>query len=169
MSNPTVLLETPLGDILVELLADKAPKTVANFLAYVDDGFYDYTIFHRVIPDFMIQGGGLTMQMKEKPTRPPVANEAENGLKNLAGTMAMARGPEPHSAAAQFFINVVDNPDLDFTAPTKEGFGYCVFGQVLDGFEVAKKISKARTKAMGGHQNVPVDPISIISASRFEL
>lgn len=169
MSNPTVLLETPLGDMLVDLFPDQAPKTVANFLAYVDEGFYNYTIFHRVIPGFMIQGGGLTMQLKEKPTRPPVENEAANGLKNLAGTLAMARGPEPHSAAAQFFVNVVDNPDLDFVEATPEGFGYCVFGQVVDGFEVAQKISKVRTKAVGGHANVPVDPVSIISASRFEL
>lgn len=169
MSNPLVLLETSMGDILVELLADKAPQTVANFLAYVDAGHYAYTIFHRVIKDFMIQGGGLTMQLKDKPVNAPVDNEAANGLKNLAGTVAMARAADPHSATCQFFINVVDNPDLDYAEATKEGFGYCVFGQVMDGMDVVQKISKVRTKAQGAHANVPIDPVSIISASRFEM
>ena len=123
MSNPMILMETSSGDILVELFADKAPATVENFLAYVDEGFYKNTVFHRVIKDFMIQGGGYTVRMDEKPTRAPVRNEADNGLKNLRGTLAMARTAEPHSAAAQFFINTVDNEDLDHTAPTDEGYG----------------------------------------------
>ena len=139
--NPTVLLETTSGDILLELFADKAPKTVANFLQYVDDGFYANTIFHRVIPGFMIQGGGLGVRMEEKPTREPVPNEADNGLKNVRGSVAMARTPDPHSASAQFFINLVDNDFLDHTSPTPDGWGYCVFGQVTEGMDVVDKIA----------------------------
>ncbi|WP_243545892.1 peptidylprolyl isomerase [Pseudodesulfovibrio tunisiensis] len=169
MDNPMVLLETPEGEILIELFPDKAPKTVENFLQYVDDEFYDGTLFHRVIRKFMVQGGGLTFSMEEKETRAPIENEATNGLKNLEGTVAMARAPEAHSAAAQFFINVADNPDLDHVDDTDDGFGYCVFGQVVDGMETALKISKTRTRDFQGYADVPTDPISIISARRFEL
>ncbi len=165
--NPTVLLETTSGDILVELFADKAPKTVANFLQYVDDGFYANTIFHRVIPGFMIQGGGLGARMDEKPTRAPVPNEADNGLKNERGTIAMARTSDPHSASAQFFINLVDNDFLDFSAPTPDGWGYCVFGRVTDGMDVVDKIAKVKTKTVGMHENVPTDMVLITGAGRF--
>lgn len=165
--NPTILLETTSGDILIELFADKAPQTVANFLQYVDDGFYSNTIFHRVIPGFMIQGGGLGARMDEKPTKEPVPNEADNGLKNVRGTIAMARTRDPHSASAQFFINLVDNDFLDFTAPTPDGWGYCVFGQVTDGMDVVDKIAKVKTTTVGIHENVPTDMVLITGASRF--
>lgn len=168
MSNPVVLLETSSGDILIELYADKAPATVANFLQYVDEGFYKNTVFHRVIKDFMIQGGGYTVRMEEKPTREPIQNEAANGCKNVKGTVAMARTSEPHSAAAQFFINTVDNEDLDFTAPDAEGFGYCVFGEVVDGMEAVEKIQKLKTKPQGIHTDVPIDMVVITDISRFE-
>lgn len=169
MSNPMVLLETSSGDILLELFADKAPATVENFLRYVDGGFYDNTIFHRVIKDFMIQGGGLTMRMEEKPTEAPIKNEADNGLLNLRGTVAMARTAEPHSAAAQFFINLVDNPELDHSAPTGEGYGYAVFGQVAEGLEVVDKIARIKVRELAGHEAVPVDAVLITAASRFDL
>jgi len=168
MENPMVLLETPEGEILIELFPDKASKTVENFLQYVDDEFYDGTLFHRVIKGFMIQTGGLTFSMEEKDTRDPIQNEATNGLKNTAGTVAMGRLPEPHSATAQFYINVVDNPDLDHTGEDDANFGYCVFGEVIDGMDVAMKISKVKTRDWQGYSDVPVDPISIISARRFE-
>jgi peptidyl-prolyl cis-trans isomerase B (cyclophilin B) len=168
MENPMVLLETPEGEILIELYADKAPKTVENFLAYVDDKFYDGTLFHRVIKGFMIQTGGLTFSMAEKPAKAPIENEATNGLKNVTGTVAVARTMDPHSGASQFFINVADNPDLDHTGTDAENFGYCVFGEVVDGMDVAMKISKARTKSYQGFDDVPVDPVSIITARRFE-
>ena len=166
--NPTVLLETTSGDILIELFTDKAPKTVANFLQYVDEGFYNNTIFHRVIPSFMIQGGGLGARMDEKSTREPVANEADNGVKNERGTIAMARTRDPHSATAQFFINLVDNSFLDHSAPTLDGWGYCAFGRVTEGMDVVDKIAKVKTKSMGMHENVPVDMVLITNASRFE-
>jgi peptidyl-prolyl cis-trans isomerase B (cyclophilin B) len=150
------------------LFADKAPKSVENFLAYVDDKFYDGTLFHRVIKGFMIQTGGLTFSMQEKPTRDPIVNEAANGLKNTAGTVAVARTMDPHSGTSQFFINVADNPDLDHTGTDDENYGYCVFGEVVDGMDVAMKISKARTKSYQGFDDVPVDPVSIITARRFE-
>ncbi|SDF57109.1 peptidylprolyl isomerase [Desulfovibrio legallii] len=165
--NPTVLLETSSGDILVELFPEQAPKTVANFLQYVDDGFYTNTIFHRVIPGFMVQGGGLSARMDEKPTREPVPNEADNGLKNARGTLAMARTRDPHSATAQFFINLVDNDFLDHTAPTPDGWGYCVFGKVTEGLDVVDKIAKVKTKTLGFHENVPVDMVLITGTSRF--
>jgi len=168
MENPMVLLETPEGEILIELYADKAPKTVENFLQYVDDEFYDGTLFHRVIKGFMVQCGGLTFSMEEKETRDTIQNEATNGLKNLEGTVAMGRLPDPHSAAAQFYINVADNADLDHTGEDDENFGYCVFGEVVDGMDVALKISKLRTKTFQGFDDVPVDPISVITARRFE-
>lgn len=168
MSNPMILMETSSGDVLIELFADKAPATVENFLSYVDEGFYKNTVFHRVIKDFMIQGGGYTVRMEEKPTREPVRNEASNGLKNLRGTLAMARTAEPHSAAAQFFINTVDNEDLDFTAETTEGFGYCVFGQVVEGMDTVDKIQKLKTKPQGIHTDAPVDMVVITNLSRFD-
>ena len=168
MSNPLVLLETSSGDMLLELFEDKAPVTVANFLRYVDEEFYANTIFHRVINGFMIQGGGLSVRMEEKPTHEPIANEAGNGLKNLCGTVAMARTEEPHSATAQFYINVVDNPELDHQDDSPEGFGYCVFGQVIEGMDVVNKIRKLKTKAVGEHGNVPLDMVVITGVSRFE-
>ena len=145
----TVEMKTNLGTVTIELAADKAPATVENFLRYVKDGFYQGTIFHRVIPGFMIQGGGFTPDYAQKPTRDPVRNEANNGLRNLTGTIAMARTNNPHSATAQFFINVVDNGFLDHTAPTGRGWGYCVFGRVTKGMEVAQAIAELPTGAAG--------------------
>ncbi len=168
MSNPLVLMETSSGDILLELFEDKAPVTVANFLRYVDEEFYSYTIFHRVLKDFMIQGGGLGVRMDEKPTHEPIQNEAGNGLKNVRGTIAMARTSEPHSAAAQFFINVVDNDFLDHVDDTAENFGYCVFGKVEDGMDVVDKIAKLKVKPQGEHEAVPLDMVVITRISRFE-
>ncbi|MEW5772812.1 MAG: peptidylprolyl isomerase [Thermodesulfobacteriota bacterium] len=168
MSNPLVLIETSMGEILIELFAEQAPETVKNFLQYVDDKFYDGVIFHRVIKNFMIQGGGLAFDMKEKPTRAPIKNEASPALPNLAGTIAMARTPDPHSASAQFFINLKDNAFLNHTAPTMDGFGYCVFGKVAEGFENVEKIGKVKTRSYLGHDDVPAEPVSIISAVRFE-
>lgn len=169
MSNPHVLLETSEGDILVELFADKAPVSVENFLQYVDAGHYEETIFHRVIPNFMIQGGGMTMSMQEKSTGAAIKNEAGNGLKNLAGTLAMARTMVVDSATAQFFINLVDNAFLDHKDDSPQGFGYAVFGKVVEGMDVVVKIGKKKTKHFKGHDDVPADPISIISAQRFEV
>ena len=134
--NPVVVMKTSMGDVEIELFQDKAPVTVANFLMYVDKGFYNGTIFHRVISNFMIQGGGFTPGMKEKKTSSPVKNEATNGLSNKAGTVAMARTMDVHSATSQFFINVVDNPFLDYKSSTAEGYGYCVFGKVIKGMDV---------------------------------
>ena len=166
--NPNVLLDTTEGEILIELYPDKAPETVANFLKYVDEGFYKNTIFHRVIKGFMIQGGGLTLKMEEKPTNAPVKNEADNGLKNDRGTIAMARTMDPHSATAQFFINLVDNDFLNHTAPTMQGWGYCVFGKVVDGMDVVDKIGKTKTGARPPYDDVPLDSVLINEASRFE-
>ncbi len=168
MSNPTVLIETPMGEMLVELWADKAPETVANFLAYVDEEFYDGLIFHRVIKNFMVQGGGMDMMMREKKNKAPIKNEARADTPNEAFTLAMARTMDPHSATSQFFINVKDNGFLNFTAPNPQGYGYAVFGKIVDGQAVADKISKVRTKSYMGHDDVPADPISIISIRRFE-
>ena len=168
MSNPMVLMETSSGDILLELFEDKAPVTVANFMRYVDEEFYNYTIFHRVLKDFMIQGGGLGVRMDEKATHEPIQNEAGNGLKNLRGTIAMARTSDPHSAAAQFFINLVDNDFLDHEDDTPEHFGYCVFGKVEDGMDVVDKIAKLKVKAQGEHEAVPLDMVVITRISRFE-
>ena len=166
--NPVVLLETTSGDILVELYPDKAPETVANFLKYVDNGFYNNTIFHRVIPGFMIQGGGLTARMQQKDTEAPIKNEADNGLKNDRGTIAMARTMDPHSATAQFFINLVDNDFLNFQAPSGNGWGYCVFGKVTEGMDVVDKIAKVKTTTVGMYQYVPSDLVVMTGASRFE-
>ena len=168
MSNPLALMETSSGDILLELFEDKAPVTVANFLRYVDEEFYSYTIFHRVLKDFMIQGGGLGVRMDEKPTHEPIQNEAGNGLKNVRGAIAMARTQAPHSATAQFFINVVDNDFLDHVDDTPENFGYCVFGKVEDGMDVVDKIAKLKVKPQGEHEAVPLDMVVITRISRFE-
>lgn len=168
MANPTVLLETTSGDILIELYADKAPATVENFLKYVNEGFYANTIFHRVIKGFMIQGGGMNMKMEEKATHAPIKNEADNGLANERGTIAMARTRDPHSATAQFFINLVDNDFLNFQAPSGNGWGYCVFGKVTEGMDVVDKIAKVKTTTVGMYQDVPSDLVVITGASRFE-
>lgn len=168
MSNPQVLMETAEGEILIELFEDKAPKTVENFLSYVDEKFYEGTIFHRVINNFMIQGGGFDFSMQQKPTHDPIENEANNGLKNELGTLAMARTMDPHSATAQFFINVKDNAFLNHSAPTMDGWGYCVFGKVVEGMDVVEKIKKVRTGSYGPMDDVPKEPISIISVSRFD-
>jgi peptidyl-prolyl cis-trans isomerase B (cyclophilin B) len=164
-SHPLVKLQTSMGDITLELYPDKAPVTVANFLQYVKDGFYNGTIFHRVISGFMIQGGGFDAQMNQKPTRAPIKNEADNGLKNDAYTVAMARTMEPDSASAQFFINVVDNPRLNFTGKTPRGWGYAVFGKVIKGQDVVDKIKAVPTATKGMYQNVPVSPVTIIKAT----
>ena len=154
-----VILHTNQGDITLELDAENAPATVANFLQYVRDGHYDNTIFHRVIDGFMIQGGGMSAGMKQKPTRAPVANEAGNGLKNKRYTVAMARTADPHSATAQFFINVADNDFLDYKGPSPQGWGYCVFGRVTSGQDVVDKIKGVATANSGMHQNVPTKDV----------
>ncbi len=160
--NPTVLISTSLGDITVELYRDRAPVSVENFLRYVNEGFYPGTIFHRVIPGFMIQGGGFTPEMVEKPTHPPIRNEATNGLNNVRGTLAMARTEALRSATAQFFINVADNRvKLDHHGFSPEDFGYAVFGRVLSGIEVCDRIAAVKTQRTGPHENVPVDPVVI--------
>jgi peptidyl-prolyl cis-trans isomerase B (cyclophilin B) len=169
MANPMVLLETSLGDILLELFPEQAPVTVANFLQYVDDEHYDGLIFHRVIDNFMIQGGGMSVMMREKPGRDPIKNEAGNGLANDTGTVAMARTSDVDSATAQFFINVSDNVFLNHRDETVSGFGYCVFGKVAEGMDVVNKIKKVRTKTFGPFSDVPSDPVSIITARRFEV
>jgi peptidyl-prolyl cis-trans isomerase B (cyclophilin B) len=159
-----VRLKTNLGSISLELDAEKAPLTVANFLEYVNSGHYNGTIFHRVIDGFMIQGGGFEAGMSQKPTRANIKNEADNGLKNEAYTIAMARTPDPHSASAQFFINVSNNDFLNFSSPTPQGWGYCVFGKVVEGQDVVDKIKKVRTGNKAGHQDVPVEDVVIESA-----
>ena len=160
--NPTVLISTSLGDITVELYNDRAPVSVQNFLQYVKDGFYPGTIFHRVISGFMIQGGGFTADMVEKPTRPPIRNEATNGLTNVRGTLAMARTEALRSATAQFFINVADNRvKLDHHGFSPEDFGYAVFGRVLSGLEVCDRIAAVKTRSTGPHEDVPVEPVII--------
>ncbi len=164
-TNPVVLLKTSMGDIKIELYPEKAPETVANFLQYVKEGHFKNTIFHRVIPDFMIQGGGFTKDMKQKPTRAAIKNEADNGLKNLKGTIAMARTSDMNSATAQFFINTVDNSFLDFKDKTSRGYGYCVFGKVIDGIKVVEKMEEVSTSTQGAHQNVPEEPIEILDAT----
>ena len=159
-----VKLHTNHGVISIALDEDKAPKTVANFRQYVQDGHYDNTIFHRVIDGFMIQGGGFEPGMRQKPTRGPIRNEADNVLKNEAYTIAMARTSDPHSATAQFFINVADNDFLDHTAPTPQGWGYCVFGRVTDGTDVVDRIKSVATGRRGVHQDVPIEDVVIEKA-----
>ena len=166
--NPRVLLHTSKGDVTVELFAAEAPKTVENFLAYVRSGHYDGTIFHRVIPNFMIQGGGFAADMSQKPTRDPIQNEADNGLKNTKGTLAMARTMNPHSASAQFFVNTTDNAFLDHRGKDPQGWGYAVFGKVVDGMDVVEAIGKVETGNRGGQQDVPVEPVVIESAKVVE-
>lgn len=156
-----VKLHTNFGAITIELDAEKAPITTANFLEYVENGFYSNTIFHRVIDGFMIQGGGFEPGMKQKQTNAPIKNEANNGLKNSIYTIAMARTPNPDSASSQFFINVNDNDFLNFTSPTSQGWGYCVFGKVTEGTEVVDAIRKVRTGNKAGHQDVPVEDVII--------
>lgn len=166
--NPHVRLATNLGTIELELYADKAPGTVKNFLDYVDSGFYNGTVFHRVIPGFMIQGGGFESGMKQKTVRAPIRNEADNGLKNLSGTIAMARTLDPHSAAAQFFINTVDNSFLDHRDKSTPGWGYCVFGRVTKGMDVVKKIEAVPTGRAGSHSDVPRQDVVIQKAERIK-
>ena len=161
-----VKLQTSLGTLTIDLYADKAPETVRNFLEYVDAGHYDNTIFHRVIDGFMIQGGGFDAAMQQKGVRAPVKNEADNGLKNDRGTIAMARTSDPHSATAQFFINVADNDFLNFRAPAADGWGYCVFGRVVDGMDVVDKIRSVATGSRGFHQDVPRENVVIERAER---
>lgn len=159
--NPSVIIETDVGNITIELYQDKAPKTVANFLEYVRTGYFRGTIFHRVIKGFMIQGGGLSAEMKGKSTQSPIENEATNGLKNVRGTIAMARTAEIHSATSQFFINTVDNSFLDHRSKSPDKFGYCVFGKVTSGMDVVDKIESVPTETKGMYQNVPTKPILI--------
>ena len=163
-----VKLHTNFGVITLELFADKAPETVENFKQYVRDGHYDNTVFHRVIPNFMIQGGGFEPGMKQKDTRTPVKNEANNGVQNKVGTVAMARTMEPHSASAQFFINVADNDFLNHSAETVQGWGYAVFGKVSDGMDVVNKIKAVSTTMRAGHQDVPAEDVIIERAELVE-
>lgn len=161
--NSRVIMKTSLGDINIELYDDKSPETVSNFLQYTDKKFYDGTIFHRVIPNFMIQGGGFTPDMTEKDTDSPIMNEAKNGEQNRRGTLAMARTQDINSATTQFFINVVDNPGLDYGS---QGYGYCVFGRVVRGMDVVDKIRYVQTNSIGIYQNVPAEPVVITSVRR---
>lgn len=160
-TSPKVRLETSMGAIVVQLDPAKAPLSVANFLQYVNDGHYNGTVFHRIIPNFMVQGGGFTPDNQQKPTRAPVAIESSNGLKNMRGTIAMARTMDPNSATAQFFINVVDNDFLNYRAPTTQGYGYAVFGRVISGMDVVDKIRVTPT----GSQDRPLNPVTILKAT----
>lgn len=168
MDMPYVELETTMGNIVIELNQEKAPNTVANFLEYVKSGHYDGTIFHRVIDGFMIQGGGMDANMKEKSTNAPIQNEADNGLKNEVGTIAMARTSDPHSATAQFFINVKDNSFLNFSGKTPQGWGYAVFGKVTEGMDIVNKIKGVPTGKYGFHADVPTTPVVITHAKVIE-
>ena len=161
----TVTLHTTFGEITIELNHEKAPKTAANFAQYAEEGFYDNTVFHRVISNFMIQGGGMTEDMQQKSTRAPIENEADNGLGNVIGSVAMARTSDPHSASAQFFINVQDNSFLNHRDKSLQGWGYCVFGKVTEGMDVVNKIKAVDTGSKAGHQDVPVEPVLIEKAS----
>jgi len=154
-------MKTNYGTLVLELQPEKAPKTVDNFLAYVRDGFYDNTVFHRVIDKFVIQGGGFGPGMTQKLTRPPIENEANNGLRNARGTLAMARASDPHSATSQFFINIVDNDFLNYTAPTPAGWGYCVFGKVVDGMHIVDQIKGVATGSKLGHKDVPLSDVLV--------
>lgn len=167
-ANPQVEIRTNMGAVTLELYPENAPVTVENFLQYVKDGHYNGTIFHRVIPGFMVQGGGFTPDMREKPTRAPIKNEAGNGLRHAAGMVAMARTPDPHSATAQFFINLAENPALDFRAATRDGYGYCVFGKVVSGMEVVNRIAKVGTGTKPPHGDVPLKPVVIESVRRLD-
>lgn len=166
--NTQVLFETTMGNITIELDMQNAPNTGANFLAYVDDGYFVDTIFHRVIPNFMVQGGGITADMSDKSSsHPPIENEANNGLKNDRGTLAMARTGDPHSATSQFFINHADNAFLNFTSESMQGWGYAVFGKVTEGMDVVDAMAQVQTGDKGGHQNVPLETITITAVSRL--
>lgn len=165
--NPKVKMSTSLGDMVIELNAEKAPNTVANFLSYVDAGFYTDTLFHRVISNFMIQGGGFDLQQNKKTTQAPIKNEANNGLKNKRGTIAMARTGDPHSATAQFFINVQNNGNLDFRSEDQRGWGYAVFGKVTEGLDTMDKIRYTRTVRSGRFQNLPAQAVVINSVTRI--
>ena len=156
-----ILFETTLGDFKIEFFEKEAPISVANFRKYVEAGFFDGSTFHRIVPGFVIQGGGFTEDMVQKKTQPAIKNEADNGLKNKAYTVAMARTPNPHSASSQFFINVADNDFLNFSAPTASGWGYCVFGKVVEGTELVDEIRKVRTGNKSGHQDVPLEDVII--------
>ncbi|SIN90231.1 peptidyl-prolyl cis-trans isomerase B (cyclophilin B) [Sulfurivirga caldicuralii] len=168
MSNPKVIFHTNKGDITIELYPEKAPKTVENFLRYAKEGFYNGTIFHRVIPGFVIQGGGHTPDMDRKPTHEPIENEADNGLKNEKYTLSMARTMDPHSATSQFFINLNDNAFLDFRSKDMDGWGYAVFGKVVDGTDTVDAIARVPTGNYAGHQDVPMEPIIIESTDVIE-
>jgi peptidyl-prolyl cis-trans isomerase B (cyclophilin B) len=163
-----VQLTTSMGNITLTLNDELAPKSTANFLNYVRSGHYDGTIFHRVIANFMVQGGGMTAGMKQKPTQAPIDNEADNGLPNSRGSVAMARTSDPHSATSQFFINVVDNAFLNFSAPTPQGWGYAVFGEVTEGMDVVDAIRQVKTGSSGFHQDVPKEDVTILSATILE-
>ena len=163
-----ITVKTNHGSFTLELDRENAPITSANFEAYAKSGFYDGTIFHRVIPGFMIQGGGFKADMDEKPTQEKIKNEARNGLKNVTGTLAMARTPDPDSASSQFFINVNDNDFLNHTTPTDNGWGYCVFGKVVEGMEVVMEISHTATGSDGVHQNVPIEPV-VVESVEFDV
>ncbi|WP_084657390.1 peptidylprolyl isomerase [Hydrogenovibrio kuenenii] len=167
-ANPQVLIKTNYGDITLELYPDKAPKSVANFLRYVNEHFYDGTIFHRVIPSFMIQGGGFTPDLQKKPTHAPIPNEADNGLRNRIGTVAMARTNDPNSATAQFFINVAQNTFLDFREKTARAWGYAVFGRVIKGMKVVNHIRLVKTGFKNGMGDVPLQPVVIIKATQIQ-
>lgn len=161
-ANPQVEFKTSMGAIVLELYPERAPATVQNFMQYVKDGHYNGTVFHRVIPKFMIQGGGFTPEFKKKPARQPIRNEAANGIKNTVGTVAMARTSDPHSASAQFFINIADNDFLNFRNPTREGYGYCAFGRVIKGMDVVQRIASVATgPGPAPHRDVPRRPIVI--------
>ena len=166
MSHPKIVMETSEGTIVLELYPDKAPLTVKNFLNYVETGFFNGTIFHRVIPGFMIQGGGFSRDLKQKPTSAPVKNEADNGLKNDRGTIAMARTQDPHSASSQFFINTVDNTFLNYKSQTVSGWGYAVFGSVVEGMAVVDAISKVATASQGRFDDVPKTPVEILQVRK---
>ena len=168
VDNPKVVLDTTKGKIVIELYLQNAPETVVNFLSYVDAKFYDGTIFHRVIPNFMIQGGGFTADMQRKPGKAPIKNEADKGLKNERGTIAMARTGDPHSATAQFFINTVDNDFLNHKNKTQQGWGYAAFGKVIEGMDVVDAISAVKTTRYQQFRDVPAEPVVIKSASRLK-
>ncbi len=165
-ANPKIKMETSKGTLTIELFPEQAPITVENFLQYVDDNYYTDTIFHRVIGSFMIQGGGFTADLEQKETRDPIKNEAANGLSNKCGTLAMARTGVVDSATGQFFINVVDNNFLDYKDDSAQGFGYCVFGEVIEGLDVIDEIKKVKTANQGHYQDVPVEPVVILSTER---
>ena len=167
-TNPRIIMKTSMGDITVELYPDKAPISVNNFFSYVDERFYDGTIFHRVMKGFMIQGGGLTPEFRSKPTKSAIKNEAANGLKNKRGTISMARMPDPDSASSQFFINDVDNPGLDHSDNSPEGYGYTVFGKVVKGMDVVDAIADVKIMTRSGRANVPRETITITSVRRVE-